>query len=56
MGAESSKLSESESDTMDSYMDRDGGYVVNRHRRSTTVTEIDLGIRTERLLHNVSSV
>lgn len=53
MGTETSKLSDSDSDTMDSYMDRDGGYVVNRHRRSTTVTEIDLGIRTERMLYNV---
>ena len=56
MGTETSKLSDSDNaDTMESYMDRDGGYVVNKHRRSATVTEIDLGIRTDRLLYNVSN-
>ena len=53
MGTETSKLSDSETDTMDSYIDRDGGYVVNKHRRAATVTEIDLGIGRERLLYNV---
>ncbi len=56
MGTESSKLSDSDSDTMDSYMDRDGGYVVNRHRRSATCTEIDLGISTQRTLNVSASV
>ena len=54
MGSETSKTIGSDDDTIDHYIDRDGGYVVNRHRRSATVTEIDLGIRQERLLYNVS--
>ncbi len=57
MGTETSKICDPvTADTMETYMDRDGGYVVNRHRRSATVTEIDLGIRTDRLLYNVSQI
>lgn len=44
MGTDSSKFPSQDEDSIDAYMDRDGGYVVNKHRRSTTVTTIDIGL------------
>ena len=50
MGAESSKdiEPEEEEDTIDAYIGRDGGYLVNRHRNAATMTIIDIGLRLER--------
>lgn len=47
MGTDNSKLSEQDDNSIDAYIDRDGGYVVNRHRRAATVTTIDIGLSME---------
>ena len=47
MGADTSRLAEQDEDSIDAYIDRDGGYVVNRHRRAATVTTIDIGLSME---------
>ena len=53
MGGETSKVLDPEEDTIDAYLDRDGGYLVNRHRRTATVTTIDIGLSQEKEDYNV---
>lgn len=53
MGVETSRVLSPEEDTIDAYIDRDGGYLVNRHRQTATVTTVDIGLRHEKDDYNV---
>lgn len=54
MGLEPSKLdSGPDNDTIDAYIDRDGGYVVNKHRQTATMTTVDIGLRQDNEDYNV---
>lgn len=55
MGTDNSKLQRVDDDSIDAYIDRDGGYLVNRHRRSATVTTVDIGLSHEKSFDPVSS-
>ena len=55
MGTDNSKPQRVDDDSIDDYIDRDGGYLVNRHRRSATVTTVDIGLAHEKPLDTVSS-
>ena len=56
MGGETSKVLDPEEDTIDAYLGRDGGYLVNRHRRTATVTTIDIGLSQEKEDYNVRAI
>lgn len=53
MGSEASKVIGQEEDSIDAYIDRDGGYIVNKHRRTATMTTIDIGLSQEKEDRNV---
>lgn len=53
MGVETSRVNSPVEDTIDEYMDRDGGYIVNKHRQTATKTTIDIGLSQEKDDYNV---
>ena len=53
MGVEASRVMSPEEDTIDAYIDRDGGYLVNRHRKTATMTTVDIGLSQEKDDYNV---
>lgn len=50
---ETSRVISPEEDTIDAYIDRDGGYLVNRHRKTATMTTVDIGLSQEKEDYNV---
>jgi hypothetical protein len=54
MGLEASKEVGPREDPIDAYIDRDGCYIVNKHRRTATVTTIDIGMNQDKDGYSVS--